>query len=214
MMWYCNRVLRQELRPYIEAQLERENNAAGASKTIVSLALRAYRKEKDMESSSNHNLADKAFLDVAIEQMKIFLFAGHDTTASTLCFALDQLYRNPEATKKVQEEHDAVFGLDVSTVDQRIIEQPVLLNKLPYTNAVIKETLRMYPPIGTVRAGSPTFFLNHPRMPGHRLPTDGFMIHNCNLGLQRNPDFWSSPDDFIPERWLGDEVAKLRKDTF
>ncbi|KAH8170864.1 cytochrome p450 domain-containing protein [Sarocladium implicatum] len=208
VVWYCNRVMRQEIKPYVEAQLQTDQDSAGSSKTIVSLALRAYHKDNNRVSSSGKHRIDKDFLDATIEQIKIFLFAGHDTTSSTLCFALDQLHRHPEAMAKVQQEHKTIFGPDASAAGQQLIENPILLNKLPYTTAVLKETLRMFPPIGSVLAGSSTFFLTHPRMHACRLPTDGFMIHDCQMGLHRNPDVWTAPDDFVPERWLTGEMQK------
>jgi cytochrome P450 len=214
LMWYYNRVLRQELLPLIKAQMKEEDDASEGFKTISRLALRAFKKEYGKATEDERRRLEAEFLDVTVEQMKIFFFAGHDTTSSTLCFAYAELCNHPEALRKVREEHDSVFGTDASKATQLLTEDPVLLNKLPYTAAIMKEVLRMYPPIGSVRAGSPTLHLADPKVPGRRLPTDGFMLHDCTLAIHRHPDLWFKPDEFIPERWLESEGGKIEKNTF
>jgi len=72
--------------------------------------------------------------------MKSFLFAGHDTSSSTMCFVYNMLNFNPEALAKVREEHDRVIG-PASSAAETIKNNPQLLNELPYTTAVIKGTL-------------------------------------------------------------------------
>lgn len=212
-MWYYNRVLRQELQPLIEAQLQQVDEDLRGPKTISNLALRAHRKESGGSAATKREL-DREFVDVTVEQMKIFLFAGHDTTSSTLCFTFAELHNHPEVLRTLRAEHDSVFGPDPSMAAQRICENPVLLNQLPYSVAVLKEILRLYVPFGTVREGSPTFYLSHPKVTGQRLPTDGFMLFDGNLTLHRNPYVWPNPDDFIPDRWLNGQADKIGKNAF
>jgi cytochrome P450 len=194
--------------------MQQQDDLSDGPKTINKLALRAYRKDNASATEEERRQLEAEFLDVTVEQMKIFLFAGHDTTSSTLCFAYSELYRHPEKLAKIRAEHDAVFGSDPSVAAQLMSENPILLNQLPYTAAVMKETLRMYAPIGTVRSGSPTLNLADPKVPGRRWPTDGFMLHDCTLALHRHVELWSNPDDFSPERWLGSEAEKIRKNSF
>ncbi|RKK96927.1 hypothetical protein BFJ71_g7497 [Fusarium oxysporum] len=198
-----NRQLRSQLQPLIEAQLQNHECNEGP-KTVNGLAIRTYIKEYGSEGTSGSTI-DSDFLDVTIENLKIFLFAGHDTTASTLCFAYNYLYQHPDVLAKLRVEHDAVLGTDPSDATRRISETPTLLNQLSYTTAIIKETLRLEPPIGSCREGSPTFFLRHPET-GQQLPTDGFILFSASKAIHRNSKFWSEPDKFIPERWL-DPVA-------
>jgi cytochrome P450 len=172
LLWHYNRVMRNELRPLIEKQLL-DNERAEGPKTINSLAIRAYVKEAG--GTLQPGYIDPEFLDITVEQLKIFLFAGHDTTATTLCFAWHMLHHHPEALERIRAEHDAVFGPDPAAAAALITETPTLLNQLTYTSAVIKETLRLYPPVGSVREGAPDFFLVNPATGERRLPTDGFM---------------------------------------
>jgi cytochrome P450 len=55
----------------------------------------------------------------------------------------------------VRQEHTDVFGPDLETVPANLLEKPYLVNQLPVTIAVIKETLRLYPPAGALRLGEP-----------------------------------------------------------
>jgi cytochrome P450 len=150
------------------------------------------------ESSSE---LDADFMDNAIAQLKSFLFAGHDTTSSTLCFIYYHLWRTPDAMKRVRREHDEVFGSDHSQAADMIKRDPSLLNRLPFSTAVIKEVLRLHPAVGSVRAGAPGLFLVNPST-GRQFPTEGFLLHSVSHALQRNERYWQSPDQFLPERWL------------
>lgn len=80
---------------------------------------------------------DEKFQQVAIDQMRTFLFAGHDTSSSTVCYIYHLLELHPEALAKVRQEHDEVFGPVGGTAD-KIKQKPALLNEIPYTLAVIK----------------------------------------------------------------------------
>jgi cytochrome P450 len=207
-MWNNNRIMRNHLLPHIRRSIAEQDKVQGY-KTIASLAAKAH-----LQSSPVDHI-DSQFIDIAIAQMKMFQFAGHDTTASTLCFAYHLLWTNPATLAKIRAEHDLVLGTDPSQAASRITASPPLLNKLPYTSAVIKETLRLFPPVGTARQGQPNFSLVHPET-GTRYPTAGFLLFGCSAAAHRSPAFWPRPDDFVPERWLAGEGDPLhvRKNAF
>lgn len=92
-------------------------------------------------------------------------------------------------------------------VTQEISSQPQILNKLPYTTTVIKECLRLEPPVPTVRAGGPDFFLTHP-VTKKLLPSDGFILWASSKAIHRHPTYWADPDDLLPGRWLQGETRK------
>jgi len=71
------------------------------------------------------------------EQLMTFLFAGHETTALTLTYAIFLLATNPEKQARVHEELDALGGGPPTAAD---------LSDLPYLERVIQEALRLYPP--------------------------------------------------------------------
>lgn len=210
-IWNNNRIMRNCLLPHLQRAIS-ERDKSGGPKTINNLAVTAYLNEVNTLSTGR---IDSHFINVAIAQLKVFLFAGHDTTASALCYAHHLLSTNPKTLATTRAEHDAVFGPDPSQTAAKIKDTPHLLNQLPYTSAVIKEALRLFPPVGTIRTGQPNFFLTHPDA-GVRYPTDGFMLFACSFAEQRNSQFWHRPDEFVPERWSAKEgdLLHVRKNAF
>jgi hypothetical protein len=211
-MWNNNRIMKNYLLPHIWRAISEHGKIEG-HKTVTNLAINAYLDE--VKPSSSPDRIDPQFISTAIAQMKMFIFAGHDTTASTLSFAYHLLWKNPATLATLRAEHDDVLGSDLAKTAANITASPQLLNKLPYTSAVIKETLRLFPPVGTVRKGRQDFFLIHPDT-GTRYPTEGFMLFGCSIAEHRNAAFWLRPDDFVPQRWLvgeGDPM-RVRKNAF
>ncbi|OLN87586.1 putative sterigmatocystin biosynthesis P450 monooxygenase stcS-like protein 5 [Colletotrichum chlorophyti] len=211
---YNNYVIRREALPHIERQMREHlsSERINGSKTVISLAITSYLNEASAAGLGPSAKLDSDFLDTAISQLKVFLLAGHDTTASTLSFAYYLLDRYPSVLQKVLAEHDEVLGRDTGLAVSNIIDNPTLLNQLSYTNAVLKETLRLYPPIGTVREGAPDLFLTQPAT-GERFPTDGFMLFISSPAMHRWEALWPEPDKMIPERWLvkeGDPLYPLK----
>lgn len=120
---------------------------------ITNLAIKSYVTEVQYGSPSGQ--VDHRFIHQAIEHLKIFILAGHDTTASTLSFTYHLLHTNPAALAALRAEHVAVLGPDPTNASATITASPQLMNQLPYTSAVIKETLRLFPPISSVHSVYP-----------------------------------------------------------
>lgn len=150
VQWYNTR----RMNGYINRELENSytaNRGDSADKSIVSLALNSYLDEESTIKRAQG--MDATFKEFARSQIKVFLFAGHDTTASTICYIYHLLSRNPTALEQVRAEHDTVFGKDLTRTTSLITSNPHLLNQLPYTLAVIKESLRLFPVVTIPRAG-------------------------------------------------------------
>jgi len=131
-------------------------------KHIIDLALETYFKEQGDNASGVLKGIDETFRKYAIDQIKTFVFAGHDTTSSTICYVFHLLHQHPECFEKVRQEHDEVFGTDPTQAAELLKESPHLLNKLEYTLAVIKEVLRLYPPASAVRQGEKGYIFPTP----------------------------------------------------
>lgn len=78
-----------------------------------------------------------------------------------------------------------MFGLDIDQTSSIISAKPHLLNQLPYTVAVIKETLRLFSPSSTTRAGEPGFSVIS--SDGLEYPTDGLMVWSSHDTIHHDP---------------------------
>jgi cytochrome P450 len=110
----------------------------------------------------------------------------------------------------VREEHDHVLGPNSTKAVAAISNDPSILHRLPYTTAIIKETLRLYPPVASVRSGSPSLQLVNPET-HQRFPTEGFTLMSTTQASHRLPEYWSRPNDFLPERWLAEEGGTVNR---
>ncbi|KAK0605230.1 hypothetical protein LWI29_024369 [Acer saccharum] len=120
------------------------------------------------------------------------ILAGADTTMVTLTWAVSLLLNNPHELKKVQNELHIHIGKD------RAVEESDIKN-LTYLQAVIKETLRLYPPAPTIhRASIEDCTLSST---GYHVPAGTRIMVNA-WKIQRNGHMWSNPDKFQPERFL------------
>ncbi|KAI0387352.1 cytochrome P450 [Hypomontagnella monticulosa] len=197
--WIYNRIIRNELVPYIHNTAQNYEKIEGP-KTIVALALKSYVNETK-DYAARGNIPPK-FMERVVKHIKIFMFAGHDTTATVLAYIYYLLHKHPDKAAKLYEEHDEVLGTDPAAAADLIKADPTLLNKMPYTIAILRETLRLFPPVGgSIRESPPGHFLTHPKT-GVRYPTHGFMMHSSGATLMRDPLYWKDADSFIPERFM------------
>jgi cytochrome P450 len=130
------------------------------------------------------------------------MFAGHDTSTSTLTFMLHELARHPEATRRLREEQDRVLGAETPT--------PLQLEKeMPYLEMVLDEVLRLYPPawIGPRRA------VREFEFGGCTVPR-GAYVNYCSWASHRLPEVFPQPEAFIPERFSRERKAALPRGAY
>ena len=181
------------------AEARSETKGAAPSRSIISLVLKTYLAEN--ADRVDRDAVDDEFKKAAAAQVRIFLFAGHDTTSSTLLFCYHQLARHPPVLARLRAEHDDVFGRDFRMTGAAIAEDPSRLNQLRYTIAVIREVLRLHPPSSQMRRGRAGFDLVD--LNGQRLPTEGCNLWVLTNAVHCNPRHWGDdPTAFVPERWL------------
>lgn len=184
-----------------------------------------YPKKRDSSAKAIVQLAladldpTPALLRNTVSQIKSFLFAGQDTTATLiqwLCYELSRADYDPHyrtIVDKLEAEHNAVFGAGAySALD--VLDKPgqaeeLLGVRIPYTTAFIKETLRLHPPAATARlipnesGGVPPFFID---IDGNPAKINGLRIYNCQWLIHRNPKVWGEDAlMFNPDRWLDEE---------
>lgn len=128
--------------------------------------------------------------DGLLDELVTLVVAGHQSTAAAIAFSLYLLAAHPSASSRVAAEAAAVLGDRPATMAD--------LPALPYTAAVVAESIRLYPPVWiitrrVVSAGS---------LDGYGVVPAGAVIHICPHTLHRNPAHWPSPDRFSPDRFL------------
>jgi cytochrome P450 len=130
-----------------------------------------------------------------IDEIKILFIAGHETTANALTFTLHLLGNNPDVQQKVFDEI-----LKIESETENVVEQ---LQKMTYINAVLNESMRLYPP---------AWITDRENVEDDRLGDfnikKGTLIGVSFYELHRNPKYWENPNEFIPERFLGEQKKK------
>lgn len=139
--------------------------------------------------------------EMIADNLATFLFAGHETTAKALTWALYILARAPEWQDRLRQEISTIAGAGPITADT--------VNKLPTLSRVLKEVMRLYPPapvmtrvstgevkIGGIHLTSPTLIV---------MPI--FIIH-------RHRTLWEDPNRFDPDRFLPEKEARYPRTQF
>ncbi|KAH8731295.1 cytochrome P450 [Phaeosphaeriaceae sp. PMI808] len=136
------------------------------------------------------------------DQVKTFLFAGHDTTSILLQRLIYALSIHPACLAKIRAEHDAIFG-DADPKDVFLTRPDETIKALVYTSACIKEALRLWPPAASARMSHNGLRLR--TSDGEVVCLDECVIYVCQHIIQRDPKVYGeTAADFIPERWVGD----------
>jgi hypothetical protein len=207
MLWYNKRQIHNFLgtevdNRYVELGLQKGSGSLH-SKSAISLALQdiAGSTRPDGKAAAKVESAQKTAL---VSQIMLFLMAGQDTTSSTIVFCLRELYTRRSTLERIRAEHSEIFGNDVSAsqIANAIEKHPERLNHLPYTSAVIKETLRLHPPASALRKGEPGVTLTDNE--GNIYSTAGCNIWVVHAAMHRDSRYFVEPDSFIPERWLAE----------
>ncbi|MEF8908439.1 MAG: cytochrome P450 [Haloarculaceae archaeon] len=123
-------------------------------------------------------------------QLMTFLFAGHETSATALTWALYELGRKPTVARRLREEvDDVVAGPHATLAD---------LPDLTYTEQVLRETLRRYPPAAAI------FREADEDVPvgGYRIPEDSYVVLP-QFHVHTDDRWWDDPLEFDPSRWDG-----------
>ncbi|RHN62368.1 putative cytochrome P450 [Medicago truncatula] len=118
------------------------------------------------------------------------ILAATDTTAGTLTWSLSLLLNNPEVLNKAIQELDTQIGMENMAIKSD-------LAKLEYLQAIIKETLRLYPP-GPLNL--PHESIEDCTIGGYHVPAGTCLLTNLSK-LQRDPILYSDPLEFQPERF-------------
>ncbi|CAB0039896.1 unnamed protein product [Trichogramma brassicae] len=162
------------------------NIICGKKRRLAMLDLLLLDEKKDLIDDAGIN-----------EEVSTFVFEGHDTTAVAMCFAILLLAENKEAQDKAREEVEEILK-----PKDGVISMPDL-QKMKYLERCIKETMRLYPSIPMIS----------------RRVDEDLQLKNCLLprgsnvflrifNVHRDPNFWSEPEKFDPDRFLTEKIKK------
>ena len=154
---------------------------------LLSMLLRA--QDEDGSRMTDVQLRDEA--------MTLFL-AGHETTALTLSWTWYLLAQHPEAEEKLAAEWAAVLGGRLPTPDD--------LPRLTYTEHVIQEAMRVYPPVYLIGREP----LADVELGGFRV-RKGTTVFFSQWVSHRDPRYFDDPEAFRPERWADGLARRLPK---
>jgi len=205
MVSYLDKVLEDR---FATRANEQQGEKRPRRRTMLDLAVESYRSQTS-SSSTRINGLDPEFKKHAITQIRVFVFAGHDTTSSAICYAIYLLQKHPETLARVRAEHDRILG-PVETTADTIKADPYIVNKLEYTNAVMKESLRLFPAASGLRTPDDTLVLRNPKT-GEVLPTiPNMLLWVPHFGMHRDKTIWGpTANDFDPSRFLPENASSL-----
>ena len=123
--------------------------------------------------------------------MQNLIAAGSDTTTGTLTWAISLLLNNRHALNKAQEELDSHVG------KKRLVNESDIAN-LAYIQAIVKETLRLYP---VAPLSGPRVFTEDCTIGGYHVSRGTRLIPNL-WKIQTDPNAWPDPLEFKPERFF------------
>ncbi|XP_028611834.1 cytochrome P450 3A11 [Grammomys surdaster] len=158
---------------------------------FLQLMMNAHNNSKDKESH-------QALSDTEITaQSIIFIFAGYETTSSTLSFVLYSLATHPDIQKKLQEEIDRALPNKATPTYDIVME-------MEYLDMVLNETLRVYPIANRLeRVCKKDVEIDGVFMP------KGSTVMIPSYALHHDPQHWTEPEEFRPERFSKENKGSI-----
>ncbi|KAL6654867.1 hypothetical protein ACP70R_008332 [Stipagrostis hirtigluma subsp. patula] len=178
------RLMEDILRLHEERRMAGDGEGDG-EQDMIDVLLRS-RREGTMGGFLTHGVIMDMLVDVFI--------AAIEATTTTLRWAMAELMANPRVMEKAQSEIRRVLA-----GQERVHEGA--LNDLGYLKALIKETLRLHPPIPLIPRGC----LEDRKIQGYNVPKGAIVVANV-WAISRDPKYWEDPDRFMPERFEAEQT--------
>jgi cytochrome P450 len=169
--------LRERLFAFIE-EARKKPDAPGLLTMLV------HAKDENGDGLSDEEL---------IDNLRLLVLAGHETSASTMAWMVARLAERPDVWERLVAE---------ATAEGALPRTPKELKKFPFAEAVFRETLRLHPPVSNdARRAVVDFEL------GGRMVPAGTQLTIPIIQLSRLASLYERPDEFVPDRWLGRNEA-------
>lgn len=156
-------------------------------------------------STSNEKMSDKQVRD---EVMTIFI-AGHETTSNALTWTFYLLSQYPDVERKLHDELELVLGTNSSNNAGNRIPTADDIPKLQYTERVLRESMRLYPPVWTMGR----YVENDYSVGEYTIPA-GSSILMSQYVMHHDPRYYEKPEEFNPNRWTDDFKAHLPRFSY
>jgi cytochrome P450 len=178
------REAKQQLDRLVYGMIAERRASGGDFVDLLSMLLAATDQENDPENAGD-KMTDSQIRD---EILTLFL-AGHETTANALAWTWYLLAKHPESEQAFFEELGRVLGGRAPTAQD--------VDSLPFTYAVLAESMRLYPPAWLIGRMSIKGF----EMGGRHFPANSIFFVSPWI-MHRDARFWGEPKEFVPERWM------------
>jgi cytochrome P450 len=202
-------IVRQIRQPYyntwfkLSGKVKEHEVLRDEADAIIHHYIEERRKSKEQHSDLLQMLMEARYEDTGegmtdqqlIDEVKILFVAGHDTSSNALAWTWYLLGLHPEALEKVRKEVDQIIGEEQPSFEK--------IMQLEYTQQVIEESMRLYPPAWTtnrVAAGDDEF-------KGIKIKK-GTTFATYIYGVHHSPELWEDPEAFRPERFSKEEKKK------
>ncbi|MBF2017930.1 MAG: cytochrome P450 [Rivularia sp. T60_A2020_040] len=188
---YRNAISKMDESIYSIIQQHRDRNYQDQDNDLLSMLMQA-RSEDDNSQMSDRQLRD---------EVATLMLAGHETTANALSWTWMLLAQYPQVEAKLWDELKTVLGGRLPTVED--------LPHLQYTNMVIQESMRLYPPVSIFGREAVEDY----QVDGYQIPA-GCVVMISQWVMHRHPKYFENSEEFIPERWENDLEKRLPKGVY
>ncbi len=165
----------------IDHMIQERKNDPEEHQDLLGVLLKAREEE-------NSDMSDQQLRD----ELLTLMFAGHETTATTLAWTFSLLATHPEINKRLVQEFFQVFPDGRPTFDK--------LDQLKLTEMILLETMRLYPAAYMLGREA----VQETSLNGYRV-SPGTTVFMGTWVVHRDPRFWDQPDEFLPDRWVNGE---------
>jgi len=174
----------------VQKHLDLTQEARGILKTVIANRKKGERQDDllDLLLDARYEDGEAMSEEQLVDEILILFAAGHETTSNALTFACELLAREPKIQEKIYQE---IKSLKAETSDLMDV-----VTKAEFTNRVINETLRLYPPVYFIDRIS----LEEDKLEGKTIPKKTSILLAV-YEIHRHKNYWKNPHTFNPDRF-------------
>ncbi|KAM0997307.1 hypothetical protein ACFX13_007289 [Malus domestica] len=183
----ADRIMENIIKEHKKDMATSKSQDVEAREDLIDVLLKFHEEESGLEFSLTADNVKAIILET--------FGAGGETAATTVNWAISEMIKNPRIMQKAQAEVREIFNAK-GQVDETEIKE------MMYLNLVIKETLRLHPPFPLLL---PRECRESCKIDGYEIPVKTKVVINA-WAIGRDPNYWTNPDSFYPERFLDSSI--------